>query len=477
MASPFFREAQRSGGGSRMKLFLEGYRSVSGISGPLLFVSGIRKAGYGELVRIETPTGIRTGQILQIQGDLCVIQVFDGTIGLNIKNTTVWFERDVVRMPVGDALIGQILSGRGQPLDGGRLSFIDKDLPITGMPINPVQRMSPNAYVETGISTIDLMNTLVRGQKLPVFSGSGLPANEIAAQIVQQARVPGREAEFLVVFAAMGITRREARYFIDTFQRTGAINNGVFFLNLASDSAVERLLTPRMALTTAEYFAFEKGYDVLVVMTDMLYYCEALREISAAREEVPGRRGYPGYMYSDLAEIYERAGCVKHCSGSVTQIPIITMPDDDMTHPVVDLSGYITEGQIVLDRSIHDRGAFPPINVLPSLSRLMNKGIGKKRTFDYHRALADQLYASYARAQELARLRLIVGDDGLTETEHLFLKFGEKFEKKFVSQGNIYRSLHETVEIAWQCLAELPARELYRLPEHYITEKLGTHSQ
>ncbi len=458
-----------------MKLFLEGYRSISEIAGPLIFVSGIREAGYAELVRIETPTGVRSGQILQIQDDICVVQVFDGTMGLNAGQTTVWLDRDVVKMPVGLSLIGQVLNGRGRPMDGTSLTFVDKELPITGMPINPVRRTSPNAYVETGISTIDIMNTLVRGQKLPIFSGSGLPANEIAAQIVQQARVPGRESEFLVIFAAMGITRREARYFIDTFEATGAINNGIFFMNLASDSAVERLLTPRMALTAAEYFAFEKGYDVLVVMTDILYYCESLREISAAREEVPGRRGYPGYMYSDLAEIYERAGCVENCSGSVTQIPIITMPDDDMTHPVVDLSGYITEGQIVLDRGLHDRGAYPPINVLPSLSRLMNKGIGKGKTFDYHRSLADQLYASYAKAQELSRLRLIVGDDGLTETEHLYLKFGEKFEKSFVDQRVTHRTIAESVEIAWQCLAELPPRELYRLPEHYITEKLGTH--
>ncbi|MDD2378311.1 MAG: V-type ATP synthase subunit B [Aminobacterium colombiense] len=458
-----------------MRLALEGYRSVFGIAGPLIFVSGIREAGYSELVRIETPYGLRSGQILQIQDDICVIQVFDGTMGLNTGETTVWLERDVVKMPVGLSLVGQVLNGRGRSIDGTPLSFIDKDLPITGMPINPVRRTSPNAYVETGISSIDMMNTLVRGQKLPIFSGSGLPANEIAAQIVQQAAVPGRETDFLVIFAAMGITRREARYFIDTFESTGAINNGIFFMNLASDSAVERLLTPRMALTAAEYFAFEKGYDVLVIMTDMLYYCESLREISAAREEVPGRRGYPGYMYSDLAEIYERAGCVENCQGSITQIPIITMPDDDMTHPVVDLSGYITEGQIVLDRGIHDRGAYPPINVLPSLSRLMNKGIGKGKTFDYHRALADQLYASYARALELSRLRLIVGDDGLTETEHLYIKFGENFERNFVNQRHIHRTIAESINVAWQCLSELPVRELYRLPEHYITEKLGRH--
>ena len=469
----------RTGGDAEMTLSKEGFRSITGMTGPLVFVSGISDAGYGELVTIESPEGRRLGQVLQIDKDITTVQVFDGTMGLDTGNCTVWLERDVVRMPLGNGLIGRVMNGRGESLDGEALSFVEDILPVTGMPINPYMRESPNAYIETGISTIDMMNTLVRGQKLPVFSGAGLPANRMAAQIVRQATIPGRETSFLVVFAAMGITRREAQFFMDIFNETGAVNNGVFFVNLASDSAVERLLTPRMALTAAEYFAFVKGYDVLVILTDMLHYCESLREIGAAREEVPGRRGYPGYMYSDLSEIYERAGCVRGSVGSVTQIPIITMPDDDMTHPVVDLSGYITEGQIVLDRGIHDRVGYPPVNVLPSLSRLMNKGIGRKRTFESHRALADQLYASYAKAKELEKLRLIVGDDGLTDTEKDYLRFGDAFERKFVNQGDTRRSLAESERISWECFLELPRKELYRLPEHYISRfwrSEGTHS-
>lgn len=456
-----------------MTLAREGFRSVRGVVGPLLFVSGVRGAGFGELVRIDTPSGHRTGQILFIEGDICAIQVFEGTMGLESSDVTVWLEKDIVRMPVGMSLLGRVLDGRGNPIDGQPLRFVDDELPVSGLPLNPVSRKSPNAFVETGISSVDLMNTLVRGQKLPIFSGAGLPADRLASQIVRQARVPGRESKFLVIFAAMGITRREADYFLGSFRETGAINQGIFFINLASDSAVERLLTPRMALTVAEYFAFCKGYDVLVVLTDMLYYCEALREVSAAREEVPGRRGFPGYMYSDLATLYERAGCVQGGSGSVTQIPIITMPDDDMTHPVVDLSGYITEGQIVLDRGLNDRGLYPPINVLPSLSRLMNKGIGKGRTVPEHRSLADQLFASYARATELNRLRLIVGDDALNETEHAYIRFGQVFEKEFVNQGESGRDLQKTVRTAWDSLSVLPRGELYRLPESLILERLG----
>jgi V/A-type H+-transporting ATPase subunit B len=317
------------------------------------------------------------------------------------------------------------------------------------------------------------MNTLVRGQKLPIFSEAGLPAARIAAQIATQARVPGSEQSFLVIFAAMGVTQQEARYFMDVFSEAGVLAHGVFFLNLASDSPVERLLTPRMALAVAEYFAFTLEYDVLVVLTDMLQYCEALREISAAREEMPGRRGFPGYMYSDLSTLYERAGSVKGKSGSITQIPIITMPDDDMTHPVVDLSGYITEGQIVLDRRIQERGVYPPIDVLPCLSRLMNKGIGRGKTFQEHRALADQLYASYARAREVERMRLIVGDDGLTAVEKQYLGFGTAFEKSFLGQGGERRTLAESERCAWKCLETLPRSELFKLPESYVVESLG----
>lgn len=453
-----------------MRLAREGYRTVSSLRGPLLFADGLHEAGYGEIVTIETDQGIRKGQILQADEGLVSIQVFEGTAGIDPGKTTVWLERDEVRIPVGDGILGKVLNGRGTPIMGEEVGYIEEYLPVTGFPINPSSRKTPSSYIETGISSIDLMNTLVKGQKLPIFSGSGLPANELAAQIVKQARVPSKDTSFMVVFAAMGITHREADFFLSTFKNSGALNKGVFFINLASDSAVERLLTPRLALTVAEYFAFQKGYDVLVILTDMLYYCEALREISSSREEVPGRRGYPGYMYSDLAELYERAGCIKESSGSITQIPIITMPDDDMTHPVVDLSGYITEGQIVLDRNIFSRVGYPPINVLPSLSRLMNKGIGKNLTFKNHRTLADQLYAAYARAIEIGKLRLIVGDEGLTEMEHRYLDFGKRFESQFVNQGNIHRTLMDSERVAWQCLSSLPETELYRMPTDYVAE-------
>ncbi|PIE55088.1 MAG: V-type ATP synthase subunit B [Dethiosulfovibrio peptidovorans] len=453
-----------------MALYREGYRSVSTVAGPLLFVKGVRNAGYGQLVTVVDPTETRRGQILQIEGDLCVVQLFDGAMGLPTGETTVWLDRDVVTVPVGTSLIGKVLNGRGQDENGQEILFCEDRLPVSGLPINPARRRSPRSFIQTGLSSVDLMNTLVKGQKLPVFAGPGLPANQVATSIVRHSK-PGGHRQFLVVFAAMGITKREAQYFLDSFRDTGAIEKGVFFINLAGDSAAERLLTPRMALTVAEYFAFQKGYDVLVVMTDMLHYCNALREISAAREEVPGRRGYPGYMYSDLAELYERAGCIDGSPGSLTQIPIITIPDDDMTHPVPDLSGYITEGQIVLGRELHDRGIFPPVDVLPSLSRLMNKGIGKAQTVDYHRAMADQLYSSYAKARELVKLRLIVGDDGLTDTEHRYIRFGEMFEKTFVQQDDGGRTISESFERAWMALRELPDQELYKLPSELVLQR------
>lgn len=448
-------------------LYKEGFRRIDGISGPLLFVRGINRPACGELVAVESGEGRRTGRILQTDGDLAVIQVFEGTMGLDRGSVTVWLERDVLRIPAGEGLIGRIFDGRGNPVDGMAPGFAEEYISVAGSPINPVRRLSPDVYVETGVSAIDLMNTLVRGQKLPIFSGAGLPGSELAVQIVREARIPGAHEPFLVVFAAMGITHREAQFFMDSFRRSGALQGGVFFLNLAGDSTVERLLTPRTALATAEYFAFTKGYNVLVVMTDMLAYCDALREVAAAREEIPGRRGYPGYMYSDLAELYERAGCIRGLPGSITQIPIITMPDDDMTHPVVDLSGYITEGQIVLDRRLLDRGVYPPIDVLPCLSRLMNKGIGKGKTFSEHRALADQIYASYARAREVERMRLIVGDDGLSSVEKTYLEFGLAFEKTFLSQGNSGRTLRESEEEALECLEILPGSELFKLPDSY----------
>ncbi|MDR1733125.1 MAG: V-type ATP synthase subunit B [Synergistaceae bacterium] len=467
-----------------MNLFREGTRGIRGISGPLLFVENVKGAGYGELVSVETSSGTRMGQILQAGEDFCIIQVFDGTMGLETGGTLVWLERDVMKIGIGDHLRGQVLNGRGQPLEGGRPSDFEAFLPVSGLPINPACRRSPSAPLETGISALDLMNTLVRGQKLPVFAGPGLPAAEVAVRIARDTRafsVQEEDSRFLLVFAAMGVTNREADYCMSAL-RDGedAEENGIFLLNTAGDSAAERLLTPRIALTIAEYFAFVKGYDVLVVMMDMLYYCEALREIGAAREEVPGRRGYPGYMYSDLAEIYERAGCIAGGPGSVTQIPVIGMPDDDMTHPVVDLSGYITEGQVVLDRRLHEMGIFPPVDVLSSLSRLMNKGIGRGRTFESHRALADQLYAAYAKARDLDRLRLIVGDDGLNDVEKRYLRFGERFEQVFLGQkgdrektGNSgRRTFAESENAAWDVLSLLPASELYRLPRALLERRL-----
>ena len=449
-------------------LYREGYRTVRDIVGPLLFVEGVRNAGYGETVTVESPQGIATGQILLVEECYCAIQLFEGTMGLDAPRSTVYLERDIVRIPVGKMLMGRILDGRFRPLDGKPAPLGGELMSIQGEPLNPTQRIGPDKFVETGISTIDLMNTLVRGQKLPIFSGAGLPAARIAAQIATQARVPGSEQSFLVVFAAMGVTQQEARYFMDVFSEAGVLAHGVFFLNLASDSPVERLLTPRMALAVAEYFAFTLDYDVLVVLTDMLQYCEALREISAAREEMPGRRGFPGYMYSDLSTIYERAGSVKGRSGSITQIPIITMPDDDMTHPVEDLSGYITEGQIVLSRDMNERGLFPPVSVLPSLSRLMNKGVGRGKTFPEHRALADQLYASYAKGKDLERLKLIVGEEGLSPVEQNYLSFAKVFEERFVHQGQEDRSLESSMRVGMECLSLLPRDELYRLPEESL---------
>jgi V/A-type H+-transporting ATPase subunit B len=408
------------------------------------------------------------GQILRARDDICVVQVFDGTMGLGTENTTVWLERDVMRVGVGDCLRGQILSGRGRPLDGANLSGFEAHLPIGGPPINPARRASPGVALETGISSLDLMNTLARGQNLSIVAGPGLPAADLAIRIARQTTVFDRagaveDSEFFLVFAAMGITNREANSFMDAFRDGDDIPaNGVFLLNTAGDPVAERLLTPRIALTIAEYFAFAKGYDVLVVMTDMLHYCEALREIGAAWG-VPGR-GYPDGMYSDLAEIYERAGCIAGRRGSVTQLSIVGMPNDDMTHPVVDLSGYLTEGRIVLDRRLHEKGIFPPVDVLSSLSRPMNGCIGRGRTFDSHGALADQLCAACAKAGDLRRLRPAVDDDRLNDVEKRYLLFGERFEKIFLDQKEKRRTLAESENAAWEALSVLPASELYRLP-------------
>jgi V/A-type H+-transporting ATPase subunit B len=386
-------------------------------------------------------------------------------------------ERDVAKVGVGESLQGRILSGRGRPADGKSLYEIEENLPVSGLPLNPIVRILPNGVIETGISALDLSNTLVRGQKLPLFSTPGLPAGEVAARIAIQALMPGRDDPFVVVFAAMGITSREADFFMETFERGGVMDRGVFVLNKAGDPVAERLLAPRVALTVAEYFAFVKGYDVLVVMVDMLHYCEALREISAARKEIPGRGGYPVAMYSDLAELYERSGCVEGCQGSVTQLPVITVPNGDVTHSVADLSGQLTDGQLVLDRYLLVKGVFPPLDVSASLSRSMDRGIGRGKTFDSHRALADQLYAACAKAKEARRLRFVVGDGGLSDVEKRYLKFGDVFEKSFIDQkegGRLERrTLAQSEAKAWEVLSVLPVEELSHLPRGLLERKIS----
>ncbi len=445
------------------------YRTVAQIAGPLVFVEKTEPVGYSELVNIVTADGtVKRGQVLDTSDEIVVVQVFETTAGIG-RDSGIRFTGETIKMPVGKDMLGRILSGGGKPIDGGPEIVPEKRLEITGAAINPYARSSPEDFIQTGISTIDGTNTLVRGQKLPIFSASGLPHNDVALQIARQAKVPGSTEEFAVVFAAMGITREEANYFMADFEKTGALERSVVFLNLADDPAVERTITPRLALTTAEYLAFDLGYHVLVILTDMTNYCEALRQIGAAREEVPGRRGYPGYMYTDLASIYERAGIIKGVKGSVTQIPILTMPGDDITHPIPDLTGYITEGQIVVNRDLHRKGIYPPINVLPSLSRLMNLGIGKGHTREDHKKVSDQLYAAYAEGNDLRGLVAIVGKDALSERDRMFLEFADLFEDRFVRQG-LYedRSIEETLDLGWDLLATLPEEQLVRIDRELI---------
>jgi V/A-type H+-transporting ATPase subunit B len=447
------------------------YRTVSYVSGPLLFVEGISNLAYNEMVKIETGGQIRNGQVLECTEKQAVIQVFEGTQGIDVDNTTVRFQGEVAKINVSMDMLGRVLNGRGDPIDGGPPVMPEQRLEITGSPINPFSREKPADFIQTGVSCIDGLNTLVRGQKLPIFSGAGLPANELTAQIIRQAKVKGGE-QFAVVFAAMGITHREASFFRQDFEKTGALERVVFFLNLADDPTIERIITPRCALTVAEYLAFTYDMHILVILTDMTNYCEALREVSTAREEVPGRRGYPGYMYTDLATIYERAGRLKSKSGSITQLIILTMPDDDITHPIPDLTGYITEGQIVLGRHLHRRGLYPPIDVLPCLSRLMNLGIGEGKTRDDHRNVADQLYASYARGRDLRRLVSIIGEEALSEEDRKYLKFADDFEQIYVSQGNENREIEKTLEISWDLFSMLPRSELKRIKKELIDKYL-----
>ena len=453
------------------------YKTITEVSGPLIFLEKTEPVGFGELVNINLPDGTtKRGQVLDTSAETVVVQVFEGTGGLNDESGVV-FTGETIKLSVSKDMLGRILSGAGEPLDGGPRIIPDDRIDVNGAAMNPYSRMPPEDFIQTGISTIDGTNTLVRGQKLPIFSGSGLPHNEIALQIARQAKVLGSDEPFAVVFAAMGITNEEAQYFMEDFEKTGALERAVVFLNLADDPAVERLITPRMALTAAEYLAYEHDMHVLVILTDITNYCEALRQMGAAREEVPGRRGYPGYMYTDLASLYERAGVIKGKKGSVTQFSILTMPGDDITHPIPDLSGYITEGQIVVSRELHMKGIYPPINVLPSLSRLMNSGIGEGKTREDHKAVSDQLYALYAEGRDMRGLVAIVGKDALSERDQKVLEFADLFEDRFVRQSRDEdRHIEDdTLRIAWEILSELPEAQLVRIDNKFIEKYHPAH--
>jgi len=445
------------------------FQTVNYVSGPLLFINRAEGVHYGEEVEVIAPDGeVRSGQVLEVDRERAVIEVFAGTRGLDIATTRIRLGGDAARLGVGLDLLGRMLNGSGDPIDDGPPVMPEAFWDINGLPINPAARAYPSEVIETGISAIDGLNTLLRGQKLPIFSGFGLPAGQLAADIAGGARVIGSaEAPFVVVFVAMGITHREASMFRRRLEESGQLDRTILFLNLADDPTIERLLTPRMALTAAEYLAFEKGYHVLVILTDMTNYCEALREVATAREEVPGRRGYPGYMYTDLATIYERAGRIRDHEGSITQLIIVSMPDDDITHPIPDLSGYITEGQIVLSRDLHRRGIDPPIDVLPSLSRLMNAGIGEGKTRRDHRQLADQLYAFYAEGRDLRRLVAIIGEASLSDQDRRYLEFADRFEHEFIAQS-WRRSIEETLSMGWQVLEPFDEASLKRISPEVI---------
>ena len=446
------------------------YKTIREVVGPLMTVTGVEGVKYDELVEIEQPGGeIRNGRVLEIDGDRALVQLFEGSQGLKISESKARFLGHSVELAVSPDILGRVFDGFGRPKDGGPEIIAEKRMNINGMPINPAARDYPDEFIQTGVSAIDGLNTLVRGQKLPVFSGSGMPHADLAAQIARQARVLGNDAKFAVVFAAIGITFEEADFFISDFNKTGAIDRTVLFINLANDPAIERINTPRMALTAAEYLAFDLDMHVLVIMTDLTNYAEALREVSAARKEVPGRRGYPGYLYTDLASMYERAGRIRGKAGSITQIPILSMPEDDKTHPIPDLTGYITEGQIILSRELNRKGITPPIDVLPSLSRLKDKGIGKGKTREDHADTMNQLFAAYARGQEASELAVILGDAALSPMDKLYARFADEFEKQYVNQGfQTNRSIKETLDLGWQLLSLLPASELRRIRQEYI---------
>ncbi|KAA8497392.1 V-type proton ATPase subunit B [Porphyridium purpureum] len=454
------------------------YRTVAAVNGPLVILDKVKNPMYAEIVNITLGDGsVRKGQVLEVNGDKAIVQVFEGTTGIDNKRTHCEFTGEILKMPVSRDMLGRIFNGSGKPIDGGPPVVPEAYLDIQGMPINPQKRTYPEEMVQTGISTIDVMNSIARGQKIPLFSGAGLPHNEVAAQICRQAglvQIPGqpeRSDEFAIVFAAMGVNMENARFFRQDFEENGAMEKVTLFLNLANDPTIERIITPRLALTTAEYLAYECGMHVLVILTDMTSYADALREVSAAREEVPGRRGYPGYMYTDLSTIYERAGRIEGRPGSITQLPILSMPNDDITHPVPDLTGYITEGQIYLDRQLHNRQIYPPINVLPSLSRLMKSAIGEGMTRKDHGDVSNQLYAGYAIGKDVLAMKAVVGEEALSSEDMLFLEFHDKFEKKFVQQGpSDNRDIFYSLDLAWSLLRVFPPTLLKRIPEKIIKE-------
>lgn len=451
------------------------YKTIKEVVGPIMLVEGVEGVKYNELVEVIQKNGeIRRGKVLEVNNDKALVQLFESAQGLQISTSKAKFTGRSQELAVSEDMLGRVFDGMGNPRDGGAPIIPEKTMDINGEPINPAARDYPNEFIQTGISAIDGLNTLVRGQKLPVFSMSGLPHAELAAQIARQARVLKSDEKFAVVFAAVGITYEEAEYFVSDFKKTGAIERTVLFTNLANDPAIERISTPRMALTCAEYLAYDLGMHVLVIITDITNYCEALREISAARKEVPGRRGYPGYLYTDLASLYERAGRIKGKKGSITQIPILTMPEDDKTHPIPDLTGYITEGQIILSRELYKKGVLPPIDVLPSLSRLKDKGIGEGKTREDHADTMNQLFAAYARGKESKELATILGEAALSETDRIYAHFAEEFEKEYVSQGfNANRNIEETLDLGWKLLKILPKSELKRIKEKYIEKYLG----
>ena len=451
------------------------YKTINEIVGPLMTVEGVDGVSYEELVEVETQNGeTRLGRVLEVNEDKAILQLFESPAGINMKDSKVRFLGTPLKLRVSEDMIGRVFDGLGREKDNGPKIVAEKSLDINGIALNPVARDYPSEFIQTGISAIDGLNTLVRGQKLPIFSGSGMPHAERAAQIARQARVLGDGEKFAVVYAAVGITYEEAQFFIEDFKKTGAIDRSVLFINLANDPSVERIATPRMALTCAEYLAFEKGMHVLTIITDLTNYCEALREISAARKEVPGRRGYPGYLYTDLSTLYERAGKLKGKPGSITQIPILTMPEDDKTHPIPDLTGYITEGQIVLSRELYKKNIMPPIDVLPSLSRLKDKGIGKNKTREDHADTMNQLFSAYATGKEAKELAVILGESALSDTDKQFAKFAQEFEEKYVGQGfENNRSIIDTLELGWDLLRILPKNELKRIRDEYLEKYLN----